>query len=113
MFEIYLKGKAVVGVCGLSDIDRINSKAEFSLYIDPDRQGSGLGKSALVRLVNHAFENENLNCVWGEVFADNPALDMFTKIGFSEGGVKPQFYYREGQYIDAHYIYILRQHWPI
>lgn len=91
----------LVGVCGLTSIDWINRRAEFSLYIGPEHQGKGLGKLALETLCRHGFDVLNLNLIWGEAFEGNPALDTFQKVGFIEEGRRRQFYYREGNYVDA------------
>ncbi len=94
-------GGILVGICGLTSIDWINRRAEFSLYIDPDKHGQGLGERALSKLVSHGLNVLNLNCIWGEAFEGNPAIEMFKKVGFKEEGRRRQFYYREGKYIDA------------
>jgi diamine N-acetyltransferase len=101
MFSIIAPNGDFVGVCGLTDIDHINSRAEFSLYVGPDFQGQGFGKAALKTLVDHAFYDLNLNCVWGETFAGNPAAKMFEAIGFKAEGERRAFYYRDGEYIGA------------
>jgi RimJ/RimL family protein N-acetyltransferase len=94
----------VVGICGLTDIDRVNQRAEFSLYIGPDFQGKGLGTRALKCLLHHGFMNQNLNVIWGETFEGNPAYDMFLKIGMRHEGTRRQFYFKEGKHIDAHLV---------
>ena len=98
-----------VGVCGLTDIDRVNQRAEFSLYIGPEYQGMGYGKLALKTLLMHGFRNLNLNCIWGETFDGNPAANMFESLGFLKEGTRRQFYYRNGKFIDAHLYSILRE----
>lgn len=91
-----------VGVCGLTSIDLYNRHAEFSLYIAPEFQGKGYSKNALRTLLTHAFNTLNLNLVWGEVFEDNKANEIFKSIGFKHEGVRRDFYFREGKYLDAH-----------
>ena len=72
MFAIYLDHPGYqtedvcLGVCGLTSIDRVNQKAEFSLYIAPNHQKKGYGKKALYTLVKHGFEDHNLHRIWGE-----------------------------------------------
>ena len=97
-----------VGVCGLTDIDRLNQRAEFSLYIGPEYQNKGYGKAALKTLLSHGFMNQNLNVIWGETFEGNPAYDMFIKLGMRHEGTRRQFYYKEGKFIDAHLVSITR-----
>lgn len=100
MFSIY-ESDVMVGVCGLTDIDLINQRAEFSLYIGPEFQGQGIGKDALQLLCLHGFSAYPLNVIWGESYAGNPAIKMFQKIGFKEEGVRRDFYFRNGCHIDA------------
>src|SRR3954469_14385063 len=51
MYAILGEGEHLFGVCGLTSIDRQNRRAEFSLYIDPERQRAGLGSSTLRTLL--------------------------------------------------------------
>lgn len=101
----------LVGVCGLTDIDLINRRAEFSLYIDPTEQNKGYGSKALKTLFHHGFMNLGLNCIWGETFEGNPAGKMFEKIGMKVEGSRRDFYFREGKFIPAHLYSILRSDW--
>lgn len=101
----------IVGVCGLTDLDYINSRAEFSLYIGTEHQSKGYGKGALSLLLDKAFKDLNLNQVWGESFAHNPAHALFEKLGFEMTGMRPKHYYREGHYVDALLFSIMRDQW--
>jgi RimJ/RimL family protein N-acetyltransferase len=96
------------GVCGLTDIDYVNRRAEFSLYIDPEQHGRGLGRKTLLTLFSHGFKALNLNRIWGETFAGNPAFDLFIKIGMTCEGERIDYYYRDGRYINARLISIGR-----
>lgn len=106
MYAIYDNG--IVGVCGLTSIDQVNRRAEFSLYIDPGRHGNGLGERALKTLLHHGFYNLGLNCIWGETFEGNPAAKMFERLGMKEEGRRRDFYYRNGRFIDARLFSVLR-----
>lgn len=94
----------LVGVCGLTDIDSLNQRAEFSLYIAPEYQRQGYAWAALKTLLSHGFMNQNLNVIWGETFEGNPAFDLFLKIGMKHEGTRRQFYFKEGKHIDAHLV---------
>jgi len=100
-----------IGVCGLTSIDLINSRAEFSLYIAPEYQNKGYGKTTLITLLNKGFNDFNLNLIWGETFNKNPAYKMFKSLGFKKEGTRRQFYYKNGKYVDAHLVSILRKEW--
>lgn len=94
-----------VGVCGLTSIDLVNRRAEFSLYIGPEFQGNGYALEALQLLFYHGFRELGLNRIWGETFADNPAMNIFTKkLGMEVEGTRREFYFRDGHFIDAHLV---------
>ncbi len=90
----------IIGVCGLTSIDFINRRAEFSLYIAPEYQGHGNAKAALIKLFKFGFDDLNLNIIWGESFEGNPAINIFKKMMFEEGK-RRQFYYKNGKYVNA------------
>lgn len=101
MFSIWLN-QTPIGVCGLTSIDLINRRAEFSLYLSTSVHGKGYGKQALKLLLGVAFYNLNLHLVWGETFEGNPASRTFECLGFKKEGTRRDFYFKDGKYIDAH-----------
>ena len=101
MFVIAIEGYGDVGVCGLTGIDLLNRRAEFSLYINTKDRRRGCARAALLSLLAFGFNDLNLNRIWGETFEGNPALNLFDTIGFEREGVRKEFYYRAGHYIDC------------
>jgi [ribosomal protein S5]-alanine N-acetyltransferase len=108
MFSIIVEN-ASVGACGLTSIDWINRRAEFSLYIAPEDQRKGYARAALKTLLKHGFESLNLHLIWGETFDGNPAAKMFEALGFRKEGTRREFYFKEGRYIDAHLYSVKRE----
>ena len=106
-----------IGVCGLTSIDMINRRAEFSLYIGPEHHGHGHGLKVLKTLCAHGFQALGLYHIFGETFDGNPASEIFEKVGFKKEGTRRGFYFREGKHIDAHLYSILaeefRKKWRI
>lgn len=103
---------ADLGVCGLTSIDWINRRAEFSFYLSPENQGKGMAAAGLRTLFNHGFDILNLNLIWGETFGFNKAaMHIFKKIGLIEEGIRQSFYYRDGAYVDAILYSITAQQW--
>jgi RimJ/RimL family protein N-acetyltransferase len=100
-----------VGVCGLTDIDLINSRAEFSLYIAPSFQKKGFAGEAIKELFNYGFNTLALHSIWGETFDGNPALHLFKNIGMEVTGYHKDFYFKHGKYLDAHIISITEEKW--
>jgi RimJ/RimL family protein N-acetyltransferase len=101
MFGVKSLQGTLVGICGLTSIDRVNQKAEFSLYIAPDYHGEGYGSSALYLILQHGFDDQNLNRIYGESFEGNPAQNLFSKAGMKLEGTFKQSYFREGKFIDS------------
>lgn len=101
----------LVGVCGLTGINYIHQRAEFSLYICPKRQRHGLGKPALETLLDHGFQDLNLHKIEGECLRPNHAMKMFLKMGFHHEGTKRGHYYKAGKFWDADIFSILRSEW--
>lgn len=111
MYLIHAAGGDPVGVCGLTSIDHINRRAEFSLYIAPEHQKAGLGRLALQTLLTHGFSALNLHVIWGETFDGNPAAKMFEALGMKCEGTRRAFYFKEGRYLDAHLYSVLSFEW--
>jgi len=95
-------GKIPVGVCGLTSIDLINKRAEFSLYIAPKHQKKGLARRALKMLFQFGFDELALNLIWGETFDGNHAAKLFERLGMIKEGTRRDFYFKEGKFIDCH-----------
>jgi len=106
MFQEHL-----IGVCGLTDMNSLHRRAEFSLYIDPEWQEQGLGKNALKTLLSHGFSTFGLHSIFGETFAENPAIGMFEHLGFKKEGTRRDFYWKSGKFIDAHLYSMLFSEW--
>jgi RimJ/RimL family protein N-acetyltransferase len=100
-----------VGVCGLTSIDLVNRRAEFSLYIAPEARGAGHGQAALKTLLSHGFANLGLHSIWGESFEGNPATRIFETLGFKVDGKRRDFYFREGKFINATLHSLLASEW--
>jgi Acetyltransferases, including N-acetylases of ribosomal proteins len=110
MYTVWCKANRV-GAAGLTSHDFQNRRAEFSLYIDPEKQENGIGTAALKTLLNHGFKNLNLHSIWGETFEDNKAMKMFESLGFKQEGVRRDFYFKKGKYINAYLYSILEDEW--
>ena len=108
MYAIYSEDDDMPrGVCGLTDLDFLHRRAEFSLYIDPESQGRGYAKAALKTLFTWGFDNFNLNLIWGESFAGNPAIKIFESLGMMRDGERRDFYFVKGSFKSA-YLYSIR-----
>lgn len=97
-----------LGVVSLSHIDNIARKCEFSIMIIPEMRNKGLSHMALWQLLDIAFNNLNMNQVYSDVFHGNCALDCYLKWGFKAYGTFPNWYYKDGKYINSSLISITK-----
>jgi len=108
MYSIFSDSNEMIGVCGLTSLDWINQRAEFSLYIGTEFQKMGYGMKSLKTLIHHGFSAYPLNHIYGESFDENPAISLFESLGFQKEGTRRAFYFRDGRFIDAHLYSLLR-----
>ena len=102
--------KNFVGQCGLTGIDHINRSAEYSILIGSEHRGRGYAKEAMRMLLRIAFDELNLNRVWGEVITNNPeGFNIALKLGFEEEGTLRQTYFKDGQYFGSKIVSILEK----
>lgn len=90
-----------VGVVSLSHLDNIARKCEFSIMIIPEKRNEGYGYGAMRELLGVAFNDLNMNQVYSDVFEHNSALEKYCKWGFKKYGKLPQWYWKDGKYIDS------------
>jgi RimJ/RimL family protein N-acetyltransferase len=102
-----------VGSVGLHQIEWTNRCAEFGIVIgDKTFWNNGYGAEATRLTLQHGFETLNLNRIYLYVFETNPrAIHIYEKIGFVNEGRLRQAIYRNGRYLDALLMSMLRFEW--
>jgi len=105
-----LDGGLYLGNVGLHQISWEDRRATFGIFIGEKAYwGKGYGTDATRAIVRFAFEQMNLNRIELQVFADNErGIRCYEKVGFVREAVQRQYRYREGQYVDAILMAILR-----
>lgn len=98
-------------MCGLTSIDHLHQRAEFSLYVGPQYRKRGYAKETLKTLFSYGFVALNLNCIWGETFDGNPAAKIFESVGMVREGTRRDFYFKKGKFIDCHLYSVKRSEW--
>ena len=83
-------GDDILGLASLVSINYMNQSAEFHIMIgDIQNQGRGLGTFAVNSMLNHAFNNMNLQRVELTVLDNNTrAKHLYEKCGFTYEGRK-------------------------
>lgn len=100
----------LIGTVQLTQLDRINQQAEYSIMIgEKDRQSKGAGKIATRRILEHAFQDLNLQRVYLTVLPDNErAIRLYESFGFQREGLFRQAVFKDGQFADLVGMSLLR-----
>jgi diamine N-acetyltransferase len=110
--NVIAKGKAIqyivlfeeqpVGSVYIRDIDYVNKKGEFGIFIGSNaHRGQGIGVSATKEIVRIAFEELKLHRVYLRVFPENvSAIRSYEKAGFRYEGLLRNTVCVNGEYKD-------------
>ncbi len=92
-----------IGTVILSDLDYRNGTAQVHIkMIKGDGRGKGFGTNALNTLVEYAFSELRLNCLYAEVLSYNQiSQKLFKKCGFHKDGVLRSRVYKDNDYVDV------------
>ncbi len=90
-----------LGTVILSHIDYKNGTAQIHIKMAQDiGRGKGYGTDAINTLVDYAFRELRLHCIYAEVLEYNlPSQKLFQKCGFELEGLLRARVYKDSQYI--------------
>lgn len=103
-FVIYTNESNIpVGSVFLKNIDSLNRKAEYGIFIGEDAaRGKGYGSEAARLILAHGFHSLGLNRIYLSVLSDNPAaIASYEKAGFRREGLLRQDFLRKDRYLDV------------
>lgn len=91
-----------IGTIGLHLINYLNRSAEIAIMIGVAAQhNKGTGYHAVRKIIEHGFEQLNLNRIWLGTHHDNIAMiKIAEKCGMNVEGVQKQALWKNGQYHD-------------
>ena len=110
-FIVRLEDDKLIGTIGLHDIDHINRRATFGIFIgDKSVRNKGYGTEAINLLLDFAFNYLNLNSVNLTVLDVNErAKRCYEKVGFKEFGRQRKCKFVNGKYYDIIHMDILKE----
>ena len=99
-----------VGSVYLRDIDQVNKKAEFGIFIgENDCRGLGIGSKATSLILDYGFNELGLNRIFIRVFTRNiGAIKSYKNAGFIEEGIFREDVIFDGKAEDMMYMSILK-----
>ena len=101
----------LVGMGGLTNINRLTGKAELYVFINPNLQAGGLGTKAVEMLCRFGFDELKLNKIYLETNENNyAAIRVYEKCGFLlEGALREEYLSEEGQLLNRLYFGLLKK----
>lgn len=102
--------KQFVGIATIADIDWKNGKAHHSIRLTHNApKGIGIGTDSVFAIMRYAFEELNLNKLYGSILDYNIASwKLYTKCGWKTEGLYKQNVFKNGKYYDESPVAILR-----
>ncbi len=78
----------IIGNCGLHNVNNVDGRAEFGIFIgDKSYWGKGFGKEATRLILDFGFNILNLHEIYLQVFEYNPAaMKLYEQVGFKKIG---------------------------
>ena len=103
----------ILGLVSLTAIDWISRSCEFHIMIGKEQdRGKGIGSYALKAILEHAFNNMNLDRVELAVLSYNTrAISLYKKQGFVVEGCMRSAVYKNGKYEDMIMMSLLDNEW--
>jgi RimJ/RimL family protein N-acetyltransferase len=91
-----------LGTAIMSALDYKNGNAEIHIKLISNARGKGYGADAINTLIQYAFNELRLNCVYAHVNAYNVASQkLFERCGFVKEGVLRNRIYKKGEFHDV------------
>jgi len=103
MIDWHLSGAApaTIGSIDLFDFDPFHKRAGIGILIDESYRRQGFAFEALNLLIDYCFKTLNIHLLYCNIEQDNEeSIRLFTKAGFVACGVKKEWLFREGQWMD-------------
>lgn len=77
--------------CGISTLylqpyRKLAHQCEFGIIVAPDMRGKGVGTFLINNLIHLAKENFHIELLHLQVYAENPAIHLYRRMGFREFG---------------------------
>ena len=94
---------SAVGMIILSNIDQKNGTGHIHIKTSKEKRGKGYAFDAVNTLVNYAFNELRLHCVYANILEYNDAsVRLFEKCRFKRDGVLRARVYKNGRFIDTY-----------
>lgn len=96
-----LKGGRPVGFANLylQQFEKLAHQSLFMVIVDERERGHGIGTALIQELERLSRETFHLDLIHLEVYDGNPAIRLYTRLGYTRYGYHPRFLKDEGGYL--------------
>lgn len=104
--------EAIVGLIGFKGIEYFNRKLEIGYWLSEPEQGKGIMRRSCSRMLQHAFEDLNMNRVQLKVALGNfRSSNIPQKLGFTKEGIERDGELLNGRFHDLQVYSLLKREW--
>jgi diamine N-acetyltransferase len=104
--------KVTIGTIDIFDFDPFHKRAGIGILIaDESYRRKGYATMAIKCLTGYCFKTLQMHQLYCNILATNTeSLDLFTKLGFVQIGIKKDWVKSADRYIDEHMFQLIDQH---
>lgn len=90
--------------CGIATLylqpyKKLAHQCEFGIIVGPGYRNQGIGEILIHHLIHMAKENFKIELLHLQVYADNPAIRLYSRCGFTEFGRQTGWIKDEGEFV--------------
>jgi len=99
----------IIGGCSLKFISKINSNAEFDIFLSKSSSGKGYGKIVMKKLLHYGFMDLELHRIYAFFLESNEhAFKLYANLGFKKEGLLRENVYKNEKYLNSILIGLLK-----
>lgn len=100
-FTAYENGAPVgMAILYIQPYQKFAHQCLFAIIVDEKHRNKGIGKALMQHMIDAAKNQFKIEILHLEVYAGNPAIRLYERMGFKEFGRQPKFIKQDGEYID-------------
>jgi len=108
LMAVLKSNTTVIGHLDLFEIDPMNRRAGIGILVDPDFRNKGYATEMLNLISSWAKSTLDLHQIWCTIDATNiQSINLFSRAGFLNAGVRKEWIKRDGQYIDEVFMQLI------
>lgn len=100
-FAAYENGVPVgMSILYIQPYQKFAHQCLFAIIVDENHRNKGVGKALMEHMIHAAKNQFKIEILHLEVYAGNPAIRLYERMGFKEFGRQPKFIKLNGEYVD-------------